>query len=112
MTLEEYYNKFNNYEGFYLDLDSIGILQEELINKLSEKDKNDFYAYLRRPLGIKDGKVFPRPRKTKPKVWKFIYSSLPLYLLFNYPGDKHLRRLYKRYEKKDKTVLKRIEDFE
>ena len=110
MTLNDYYTKFDSI--FFISIDEISNLQQELISKLSEKDRNDFYAYLKKPLGIKDGKVFPRPRKTKPKIWKFIYSSLPLYLLFAFPDDKHLRRLYNKYKNGDKKVFKRLENFE
>ena len=109
MTLEEYYNKF---DSISIDVDDIKALQEELISNLSEKDKTDFYSYLHIPLGIKDNKVFPKFRKTKPKIWKFIYSSLPLYLLFTYAGDSHLRKLYNKYKQGDKKVIKRLEDFE
>lgn len=109
MTLEEYYNKFDSI--FFISTDEIFNLQQELISKLSEKDRNDFYSYLHIPLGIKDNKVFPKFRKTKPKIWKFIYSSLPLYLLFTYAGDSHLRKLYNKYKKGDKKVIKRLEDF-
>ena len=109
MTLEEYYNKF---DSISIDVDDIKALQEEVINKLSEKDKTDFYSYLHIPLGIKDYKVFPKFRKTKPNIWKFIYSSLPLYQLFSCPGDSHLVALYSKYKNGDKKVIKRLEELE
>lgn len=109
MTLEEYYNSF---DSACLDAEDIKLLQKEIISKLSEKDKADFYSYLHIPLGIKDYKVVPKFRKTKPNIWKFIYSSLPLYQLFSYPSDSHLLALYSKYKKGDKKVIKRLEDFE
>lgn len=114
MTLDEYYNNFDTIAA--LSVDELSALQGELISKLSDKDKYDFYAYLKiSPSWHLNKKGKPvrdiKPRITKPKIWKFIYSSLPLFSLFVFADNKHLQKLYKKYKNGDMRVFKKVEGY-
>ena len=110
MTLNEYYEKFDTIEG--LDQYQIHDLQHEFIfDKLNPNDRYDFFAW--KNMNYFEGKEFIRVknRKTMPKIWKFIRSSLPLYSLFAFADNRHYQRLYKRYKDGDTSVMRKIEDY-
>lgn len=93
ISLEDYCKHFFDYD--VIDSDTIYNLQQELISRLSEKDKKDFYKYIYR-----NGK-----KMRKPSVWVKIFKCLPLLTLFTFSDSPELHRLEKRYQKGDTSVL-------
>lgn len=98
ITLDDYCIHFQEFDA--VDFETISNLQRQLVMRLTEKEKKDFFNYL-----YNVNHNYAHKTIRRPKVWMKICNCLPLISLFTFADNPLITKLEKRYSKGDTSVL-------